>query len=309
MLGMNATTQADFQDSIAMPGWKSALGHIGAAVVGVLFLAAGLFKISQPFQVQTLFEQLLVPTWGSLPLVIGLGIVETLGAILVFIPKYRRWGAWLTGLLLVVFMGYIGIRYGELVGRDCSCFPWLKRAVNAAFFFEDGAMLAASVAAGVFSRKPASLQVPIRMLAGICVFAGASYAYNVVHQSGIQVPQTITVDGKPFNLHEGNVFLYFYDPHCSHCTEAAEHMAKYRWKSDVKIIGLPTDDPEAVPAFLAFTKLAALTSQDTEALRKLFVFTSPPYGVALEGGHVKSVMTHFDEPEPQPSLKQVGFVE
>lgn len=309
MLGMNATGQADFQGSIAMPGWKTAVGHIAAAAVGLLFLVAGLFKISQPFQVQTLFEQLLVPTWGSLPLVISLGIVETLGAILVFIPKYRRWGAWIITLLLIAFMGYVGIRYNSLVGRDCSCFPWLKRAVNAAFFFEDGAMLAASVAAGWFSRKPAGLKVPVQMLAAICVFAGASYGYNVAHQNGIQVPPTITVDGKPFNLREGNVFLYFYDPHCSHCEEAAVHMASYHWKKDVTIIGLPTDDPPAVPGFLKYTKLAALTSLDTDVLRKLFVFTSPPYGVALRGGKVKSILTHFDAPEPLPSLRQTGFVE
>jgi uncharacterized membrane protein YphA (DoxX/SURF4 family) len=309
MLGMNATTQADFQDSIAMPGWKTAVGHIAAAAVGLLFLAAGIGKMSVPFMVQTMFEQLLVPTWGSLPLVMALAIIETLGGILILIPKYRRWGAWIITLLLLVFMGYIGIRYGALVGRDCSCFPWLKRAVNAAFFLEDGVMLAASVAAGWFSRKPAGLKIPIQMLAAICVVAGGAYAYNVAHQSGIQVPPTITVDGKSFNLHEGNIFLYFYDPHCSHCTEAAQHMATYHWKSDVKIIGLPTDDPEAVPGFLGYTKLSALTSLDTATLRKLFVFTSPPYGVALQGGRVKSILTHFDEPEPLPSLQQAGFVE
>src|SRR5262249_759460 len=157
-------------------------------------------------------------------------------------------------------------------------FPWLKRSVNPWFFPEDAALMAIALLAVWWSQKPAlQLRIPARLLAASVVFAGASLAYNAAHQSGIQVPQTITVDGQPFNLHEGNIFLYFYDPHCSHCTEAAEHMAKYHWKSDVKIIGLPTDDPDAVPAFLGFTKLAARTSLDTEALRKLFVFTSPPY--------------------------------
>ena len=49
-------------------------------------------------------------------------------------PRYRRWGAWLIALMLVAFMGYIGLRYQALVGRDCSCFPWLKRAVTPALF-------------------------------------------------------------------------------------------------------------------------------------------------------------------------------
>ena len=76
-----------------------------------------------PFLVQTMFEQLLVPVWASMPLVILLGIAETLGGLLVLIPRYRRWGAWLIALMLVAFMGYIGLRYQALVGRDCSCFP------------------------------------------------------------------------------------------------------------------------------------------------------------------------------------------
>ncbi len=45
-------------------------------------------------------------------------------------PRFRRWGAWLTGLLLVAFMLYIGYYYNVLRGAECSCFPWLKRAVG-----------------------------------------------------------------------------------------------------------------------------------------------------------------------------------
>ncbi len=129
-----------------------------------------------------------------------------------------------------------------------------------------------------------------------------------MHQSGIQVPETITVDGKPFNIRQGNIFLFFYDPACSHCEEAARHMATYGWKSDVTVIGLPTNDPQWAASFLHDTKLVAKTSTDSALLRKLFVFTSPPYGVVLDNGRVKSILTHFDAPEPQPSLQQSGFV-
>src|SRR5258708_20890387 len=104
-------------------------------------------------------------------------------------------------------MIYIGARYYSLVGRDCSCFPWVKRAVGPAFFWEDGAMLAAGILAGLFSRKPASLRAPAMVLASLIVFSGASFGYNTAHQSGIPVPASITVDGKPYNLREGRVFL------------------------------------------------------------------------------------------------------
>jgi uncharacterized membrane protein YphA (DoxX/SURF4 family) len=308
--GMSATTTANFSDrSFDLPAWKNIAGTIAAISVAIIFLATGLAKIVVPFLVQTMFEQLLVPVWASMPLVILLGIAETLGGLLVLIPRYRRHGAWLIVLLCIAFMAYIGLRYQALVGRDCSCFPWLKRTVSPAFFPEDGAILVAALVAAWFSRKPSSLRFPIIALVGISVLAGAGLGYNTMHQSGIQVPETITVDGKPFNIRQGHIFLFFYDPACSHCEEAARHMATYSWKKDVTVIGLPTNDPQWAASFLHDTKLVAQTSTDSALLRKLFVFTSPPYGVVLDRGRVKSILTHFDAPEPQPSLQQAGFID
>jgi uncharacterized membrane protein YphA (DoxX/SURF4 family) len=307
---MSATTTANLgEGSLNQPAWKNIVSHVAAVSVAVIFLATGIAKMAVPYQVQTMFEQLLVPVWASMPLVILLAIGEALGGLLVLMPRYRRWGAWLIAAMLVAFMGYIGLRYQALVGRDCSCFPWLKRAVTPALFLEDGAMLAAALVAAWFSRKPSSLRFPIIALVAISVLAGAGLGYNTIHQSGIQVPETITVDGKPFNIRQGHTFLFFYDPACSHCEEAARHMATYSWKKDVTVIGLPTNDPQWAASFLHDTKLVAKTSTDSALLRKLFVFTSPPYAVVLESGRVKSILTHFDAPEPQPSLQQVGFID
>lgn len=307
---MSATTSANLGDrSLVLPAWKNIVGHIAAISVAIIFLATGIAKMAVPYQVQTMFEQLLVPVWASLPLVVLLAIGEALGGLLVLMPRYRRWGAWLIAAMLVAFMGYIGLRYQELVGRDCSCFPWLKRAVTPALFVEDGAMLAAALIAGWFSRKPVGLRFPVIALVAISVLAGAGLGYNTMHQSGIQVPETIMVDGKPFDIRHGNVFLFFYDPACSHCEEAARHMATYRWKKDVNVIALPTNDPQWAASFLHDTTLVAKTSSDSALLRKLFVFTSPPYAVVLENGRVKSILTHFDAPEPMPSLQQAGFID
>jgi uncharacterized membrane protein YphA (DoxX/SURF4 family) len=257
---MSATTTANFSDrGLELPAWKNIVGHIAALSVAIIFLATGIAKMAVPYQVQTMFEQLLVPAWASLPLVIVLAIGEALGGLLVLMPRYRRWGAWLIAAMLVAFMGYIGLRYQSLVGRDCSCFPWLKRAVTPALFVEDGAMLAAALIAAWFSRKPSSLRFPIIALVAISVLAGAGLGYNTMHQSGIQVPETILVDGKPFNIRQGRILLFFYDPHCSHCEEAAQHMSTYGWKKDVTVIGLPTVDSQLAASFLDYTKLVAKT--------------------------------------------------
>jgi uncharacterized membrane protein YphA (DoxX/SURF4 family) len=310
MTGMSASHTATLQESsFDLPAWKTVAGHVAAVIVALIFLTAGIFKIVAPFQVQQLFEQLLIPAQFSMPLVLTLGVVETLAGVLVLIPRYRRWGALLGSALLLAFMIYIGARYYSLVGRDCSCFPWVKRAVGPAFFWEDAAMLAAGVVAALFSRKPAGLRAPAMVLAGLIVFSGASFGYNTAQQSGIQVPASITVDGKPYNLREGRVFLWFYDPQCSHCEEAARHMATYKWKSDVTVIGLPTNQPQWAESFLHDTKFSARTSLDTDQMRKLFTFNYPPYGVSIDRGRVKGIVSHYDAPQPEAELRGLGLIE
>ena len=94
-----------------------------------------------------------MPSALALPGTLALGIGETLGAVLILVPRFRRWGAWLIGLLLVVFMVYIGANYSALVGKDCSCFPLVKRAIGPAFFLEDGAMLLMADLAGTVGAR------------------------------------------------------------------------------------------------------------------------------------------------------------
>ena len=108
----------------------------------------------------------------ALPGALALGIGEMVGAVLILVPRFRRWGALLLGLLLVVFMAYIGANYGYLVGKDCSCFPLVKRAVNPAFFLEDGAMLLMAVLAGMWARSSENLRGALVILGAVVVFAG-----------------------------------------------------------------------------------------------------------------------------------------
>jgi len=306
----HADFPADFKETPAvLPAWKNIVGHAAAGITAILFIFAGLYKMFDPFTFQTLAEQLMVPVMFSLPLAIGLGVGETLAGVLVLIPRYRRWGAMLATFLLLAFMAYIGARYNELLGRDCSCFPWLKRTVGPGFFIGDAAFLVASVTALWLSRKPGSLTGALKILGALVMMSGAAFGYNVMQQSGVQVPASITVDGKPFALRQGRVFLFFYDPACSHCEAAAKDMSTYQWKSDVTIVGLPTNDPQWAASFVRDTKLNARTSFDTAALRKLFTFPNPPYAVALDNGRVKENLSHFDKPEPQPALKRLGFID
>ena len=110
------------------------------------------------------------------------------GAVLILVPRFRRWGAWLLGLLLVVFIIYIGANYSALLGKDCTCFPLVKRAVGPAFFFEDGAMLLMAALAGIWSRNSENLRGALVILGAVVVFAGVSFGVNSARESGLKAP-------------------------------------------------------------------------------------------------------------------------
>jgi uncharacterized membrane protein YphA (DoxX/SURF4 family) len=290
------------------PTWKSALSLIAALAVAILFLTAGIWKMTQPFTWARMVEDLRVPYQLSLPFTLLLAISETLAGVLVLIPRFRRWGAALAALLLVVFMIYIGINYSALLGKECSCFPWVKRTIGPGFFAGDSAMLVAALIAGWLSNPSYGLRKAMLVLAAVAVSTAASYGFATTRLSGTKAPATITVDGQPFSLEKGRIFLFFYDPQCGHCDAAARHMAKYDWKPDVTVIGIPTNMPKWAASFLSDTGLKAKTSLDLDLLRKTFPFGDPPYGVFLENGREQAPVPHYDEPEPAGTLKKLGLI-
>ncbi len=264
--------------------------------------------MTDPYTWARMAEDLRVPYQYSLPLTLLLAVGETLAGALVLIPRFRRWGAALAGLLLVVFMIYIGVNYSALLGKDCSCFPWVKRTVGPGFFIGDAAMLLAAIVAAWWSRPPQGVRSAAIMLALVAAATASSFGIATARLSGTKAPEAITVDGKPFSLQHGRIFLFFYDPQCGHCDAAARHMSKYHWKDDVTIIGIPTQQPQWAASFLTDTGLKARTSLDLDLLKKTFPFGDPPYGVLLENGRERAPVPHYDEPEPSGTLKQLGLI-
>jgi hypothetical protein len=160
--------------------------------------------------------QMKVPQELSLAAALLLGIVETFSAVLILVPRFRRWGSWLTSALLIVFMIYVGINYTALHGAECQCFPWLKRAVGPGFFVGDGVMLFLAVLAGLWSKRSENLRNASLVLGAVVVFALVSYGVAATHNSGVKAPDSVTGDGKPYSLQQGRVFIYFFNPECMH---------------------------------------------------------------------------------------------
>jgi uncharacterized membrane protein YphA (DoxX/SURF4 family) len=304
-----ATLEGGLSDgqSFDFPFWKATLSTIAALVLALLFLASGAWKLTDPFAWAQVLGQFRVPSALAMPFTLTLGVVETLGGVLIILPRFRRWGAILIGLTLIAFMLYVGANYGALVGKECSCFPLVKRSIGPGFFVGDFAMLLMALIAGLWVRPPSGMRAAWVILAALSVFAGMSYGINAARQTGLKAPDTVTVDGKPYSLAQGQIFLFFYDPECMHCDAAARRMAKLNW-GDTNVVAIPTRMPQFAAAFLHDTGLRAVTTLDVKPLRDVFKFVDPPYGVALKNGRQTAVVAKFEDFEPEKTLRSIHFL-
>jgi uncharacterized membrane protein YphA (DoxX/SURF4 family) len=287
--------------------WKTTLSWVGAILLALVFLVSGLWKLTDAPGAAVRMAQARVPQSLSLAAAIGFGIAETFTAVLLLLPRFRRWGAWLGGALLIAFMIFIGINYNALRGAECSCFPWVKRAVGPNFFIGDGILLLLAVMAGLWARRAQSIRTAMLILGAVTLFAAGSYGVAAVRQTGTKAPDAVTVNGKPYSLQEGKILIFYFDPECLHCLDAAKRMSKLNW-GDTRIVAVPINVPQFAQGFLDDTHLPAVISNDLPQLKKIFPYVSAPAGAALVNGREKMALMQFDDPEPADTLKKIGFI-
>src|ERR1700691_4331558 len=156
-------------------GWQAGITWTAAILISIVFFVAGLWKLTDPIGAAVRLAQAKVPESLSVLTAVGLGTLETFTAVLLLIPRLRRWGSLLGTFLLAAFMIFIGIHYNELIGVDCSCFPWVKRAVGPQFFVGDGVMMLLAIGAGVWARASRGIRPATVILGAVAVFALASF--------------------------------------------------------------------------------------------------------------------------------------
>ncbi|MEO8100736.1 MAG: MauE/DoxX family redox-associated membrane protein [Acidobacteriota bacterium] len=319
-----STTAPSLPRQLELPAWKSLASHAGAIFIAGVFLLAGIYKAIDPYKFAALAHNLLVPYSFTLPLALTLAVLETTTGILVLIPRFRRWGAYLGGALLLGFMGYVAWNYTALQGRDCSCFPELKlpfgfaidlkRKVGPGFFYGDALFIAAAAMAGLWAKRSYGKRSAAVVLGAVAVFTAVSYGVAFANRSGIKAPDSITVDGQFLSLQEGREFLYFFDPQCGTCFAVGKSMGPLKFQKDVVVIGIPTRVPEGAPDYLTETGLKAKLSPDVAKLRETFKFEYPPYAVLIERGYQTKVisLSEFDEEHPENHIKlmhDMGVIE
>lgn len=287
--------------------WKNYAAWVGAVLVAALFLLAGGWKMSDPIGAGAKLAQAKVPGFLSEFGAVSFGIAETFAAILILIPKYRKLGAWLIGLMLIAFMAWVGWYYSVLQGEECSCFPWIKRAVGPGFFVGDTLMLLCAVVAGYWAKWNMEWKKPAVLLIALTVLGVGNYAWAISKQTGAVAPESVQlVDGTTHSLREGRQLVYFFDPQCMHCFHAAQSMSKLNF-TGTKTIAVPTEVKQFAGQFLTDTKFEAKVTNDTDKLKKVFLFGDPPFLVLIENGRQKAAINRFDEPEFTNGLVASGF--
>ncbi|HWD99983.1 MAG TPA: MauE/DoxX family redox-associated membrane protein, partial [Bryobacteraceae bacterium] len=93
---------------------RSAASWFSAILLAAIFLLAGLWKLTDPHGAGVRLAEARVPESLSVAAAIGLGILETFAGLIVLRPRWRRWGAALSGFLLLAFMVFIAMHYREL---------------------------------------------------------------------------------------------------------------------------------------------------------------------------------------------------
>ena len=283
------------------------LSWVSSLLLCALFLSSGLWKITDPQGWAVRMAQAKVPESLALAAALLVGLAETVGAVMILVPRLRRWGALVLAALLVAFLAYFAIHYSALRGADCSCFAWLKRVVGPGFFVSDGLMLLLALLAALGSRKPQGLRAVALIAAAVAVFAGVSYGVGAARQTGTQAPASILVDGRPYGLEQGKVFLFFFDPACMHCFESAGRMAKLHW-GDTRVVGVPISQGQFATQFIEDTGFHMAITTDRDKLKAVFPYAGVPAGVAIENGRQKAALVKFDGPEPAATLKQLGLI-
>jgi len=251
------------------PGWKSVLSWVSSLVLCGLFMLSGLWKITDVQGTAVRMVQAKVPESLGLAAALFFGIVETVGAVMILVPRLRRWGAVVLGALLLAFLGYFAVQYDTLRGADCSCIPWLKRVVGPGFFVGDGVMLLMAVLAGLGSRRPEGKRAVVLIAAAVTVFAGVSYGVGAARETGTRAPESIVVDGRPYSLEHGKIFLFYFDPACMHCFESAQRMSKLNW-GETRVFGGPIAQLQVATQFMQDTVFHMAITADRDKLKAVF---------------------------------------
>jgi uncharacterized membrane protein YphA (DoxX/SURF4 family) len=290
---------------------------LSLALAGI-FIVAGAWKLSAPALAGFRLVEVGVPSAAALPLAVLLGSLEVFSGVLLLWPVYRRWGALIIGVMLAVFMAYMGARYSTLKGTACGCLPGRSKGLGASFFIEDGLMLAAAIAIFVLARpaaerargwllKPA-IALAVILAAGIgwaaiertVLASGSSLTINVMDRSRRTAPMQLAP--------RSATLIYFYNAQCLDCKKASAEIARLRFSAP--LIAVPDTQPETGYEYLDAAGIKnVLVSSDYFDLASRFGVGRVPSLYIVRGGAAQTIIVDFERARFENTLRQNGLIE
>ena len=136
---MDASTTAETY-TVRTPSVRNAVSHIAAFAVALLFLTAGIWKMTEPFTWARMVEDLRVPYQLSMYATLALAVSETLAGALVLIPKYRRYAPGLDVASSLCGVHAVDVVSGKVMGsllwpwgNQIFAIDWLPRKTTGGF--------------------------------------------------------------------------------------------------------------------------------------------------------------------------------
>ncbi len=232
----NVAEAASRPSEAASLPWRFYFGWGLAALLGLVWLAAGVIKALEPFDfVRQVASFQLVPgkatqtaiAWGLLVAECALGAALILG--------YRlRWALVGAGCLTLIFMGALGwVILAGIPVEDCGCFgSQVKRSPKEALL-EDSLMLLVTVVSGwlVWKPRPTGPGLRPRRWRGLVVLLCALFGLLTPLAFGFPLGGSdwsqVKVSGTTVNVATGERLVALIDTECSHCQESVPKLNAY----------------------------------------------------------------------------------
>jgi uncharacterized membrane protein YphA (DoxX/SURF4 family) len=286
-------------EAVSLP-WRFYLGWGLAALLGLVWLAAGVIKALEPFDfVRQVAGFQLVPgkamqtalAWGLLVAECALGAALILG--------YRlRWALVGAGCLTLIFMGALGwVILAGIPVEDCGCFgSQVKRSPKEALL-EDSLMLLVTVVSGWLVWKPQATVTALqpRRWRGLGVLLCALFGLLTPLAFGFPLGGSdwsrVKVSGTTVNVATGERLVALIDTECSHCQESVPQLNAYVGVKDFPLFVALCSNEEwrrkfFIQRFGAKFELGEISKED---FKRLLADGDTPRIVLLRQGKVLAV--------------------
>ena len=273
------------------------LGSLCAIALGLVFLAAGVIKSTDPLMfAQQISDYHLTPASWGLTLAHLLIVVELALGVAVILHLAPRLG--ITGilLLLVVFIVATAIAWSQGNVKQCGCFGRAASRGPLGVIIEDSIFVVLGLIALRFVKKPGPARKRwAAFLLLIPVFVALPWigprlpvdAWVTLISPGADL-SNMAIDGLKKPVQEGKVLLALYGKDCAECVQSLPRMDEIAQENggELQVVAVLAGDQRAARAFRVDHVPSFAIGYSPEAVLRQY-YRQVPVFVLLEDGVVQ----------------------